>query len=286
MGFASVNEGWAVGWYGYVAHTVNAGVSWQLQNIATIDDNILGLHALSPSEAYAVGTHKAPTTDPASVYHTTNAGATWTKIPVPNVDFLNNVFAIASDNVWTSGYHGAVLHQEGVSSTLQLLSAVSRQTHGAAGPFDISLPLSGAAGVECRDGRGSYSFVFNFSTSVVSGSASLSAGTGTAGTPVFAGTTMTVPLTGVTDVQAITVTLTDVTDTSSQVLPPTAVSAKMLLGDTNGNLVVDRTDVSLTRGQSGTPVGPGNFRQDMRINGTINSADVRVAREAQGHSLP
>lgn len=286
MGFASVNEGWAVGWYGYVAHTVNGGVTWQLQNIATIDDIILGVHALSTSEAYAVGIHQAPTTEPASVYHTTNAGATWSKIPVPNVGFLNNVFAVGSGNVWTSGYNGAVLHQGGTSSTLQLLSAVSRKTHGAAGAFDISLPLSGAAGVECRDGAGSYSFVFNFSTNVISGSASLTAGSGTAGTPVFAGTTMTVPLTGVTDIQAITVTLTGVTDAFSQVLPTTSVSAKMLLGDTNGNLVVDRTDVSLTKGQNGLPVGAGNFRQDMRITGTINSADVKVARQAQGHSLP
>ncbi len=66
----------------------------------------------------------------------------------------------------------------------------------------------------------------------------------------------------------------------------TSVSAKMLLGDTNGNLVVDRTDVSLTKGQAGLPVGAGNFPQDIRITGTINSADVKVARRAQGHSLP
>ena len=33
-----------------------------------------------------------------------------------------------------------------------LNSAVSRKTHGAAGPFDVPLPLSGAPGVECRSG--------------------------------------------------------------------------------------------------------------------------------------
>ncbi len=38
----------------------------------------------------------------------------------------------------------------------------------------------------------------------------------------------------------------------------TSVSAKMLLGDINGNLVVDRTDVSLTKGQAGLPVGAAN----------------------------
>ena len=54
--------------------------------------------------------------------------------------------------------------------------------------------------VECRDGGGSYSFVFSFTTNVVSGNASGTMGTGTVGTPTFSGMTMTVPLTIVTDV--------------------------------------------------------------------------------------
>jgi len=128
-----------------------------------------------------------------------------------------------------------VLHKAGASSTLQLVSPISRKTHNAAGTFDIDLPLAGTPGVECRDGGGSYSFVFNFTTSVVSGSASVTAGTGTIGTPTFSGTTMTVPLTGVTDVQTLTITLTGVTDASSQVLPATPVSANMLIGDVNGD---------------------------------------------------
>src|SRR2546428_7715051 len=33
---------------------------------------------------------------------------------------------------------------------LTLVSAVSRKTHGAAGTFDIDLPLTGEPGVECR----------------------------------------------------------------------------------------------------------------------------------------
>ncbi len=283
MDFINQNVGWVVGWYGYAAHTVNAGTTWQLQNIATINDVILGLHVLSESEVYAVG---APSGGSPSLYHTTDAGATWTKSPLPNQYSLSAVFATPSGNIWSSGYDGAVLHKSGAAATLQLVSAVSRKTHRAAGTFDVDLPLTGTAGVECRDGGGTHSLVFNFTTNVVSGSASVTSGVGTAGTPTFAGTTMTVPLSGVTDVQTITVTLTGVTDASSQVLPPTPVSANLLIGDADGNKTVNSADVSLTRSQVGAPVTSGNFREDVRVNGAINSADVRQVKADVGHSLP
>ena len=38
---------------------------------------------------------------------------------------------------------------------LQITSVVSRKTHGGAGTFDVDLPLSGSAGVECRYGGAS-----------------------------------------------------------------------------------------------------------------------------------
>ena len=96
---------------------------------------------------------------------------------------------------------------------------------------------------------------------------------------------MTVPLTGVTDVQTLTVTLTQVTDASSQVLPDTAISANMLIGDVNADKVVNNTDLSLTRDQVGVPVTSANFREDVRISGTINSPDVKAVRESKGHRL-
>lgn len=286
MDFVNENVGWTVGWYGYAAHTVDGGVTWNLQNISASDEIILGLHALSESEAYAVGIQAPPTSETASLYHTTDAGVTWTKSLLPAEFSLSSVFATSSGNIWTSGYDGTVLHKAGAASTLQLVSAVSRKSHRAAGTFDINLPLTGVAGVECRNGGGTYTLVFTFTTNVVSGSASVTAGTGTAGTATFSGTTMTVPLSGVTDVQAITVTLTGVTDTSSQVLPATSVGVNMLIGDANGNKAVDRADVSLTKGQIGMAVTSSNFREDVKVSGTINSTDVSQVKSAVGHSLP
>ena len=96
---------------------------------------------------------------------------------------------------------------------------------------------------------------------------------------------MTVNLTGVTDVQKITVTLTDVTDTSSHVLPPADVSVNMLIGDTSKNKLVNSFDVRQTRLQVGVPVTSANFREDVKPDGSITSTDVGQVR-SHWASLP
>ena len=85
---------------------------------------------------------------------------------------------------------------------------------------------------------------------------------------------MTVNLTGVTDVQKITVTLTGVTNTTAQVLPDTPVSVNMLIGDTNGNKTVNASDVAQTKGQSGVPVTAANFREDVAVQ--RNRSGLRI----------
>ena len=60
----------------------------------------------------------------------------------------------------------------------------------------------------------------------------------------------------------------------------------MLIGDVNGDKTVNSVDVSLTRSQLGMPVTSANFRDDVRISGTIDLTDVRQVRGANGHSLP
>ena len=172
-------------------------------------------------------------------------------------------------------------------SPLLLTAAVSRKTHGGAGTFDVPLPLSSPFGIECRSAGAGHSFVFTFSNTVVSGSASVTTGTGSvSGSPVFAGNTMTVNLTGVTDVQLLTVTLTSVTDTFAQVLPSTPVSAKFLLGDTGGNSSVNSSDIGQTKAQSGITVTISNFREDVTASGTINSSDIGLVKANSGHFLP
>jgi hypothetical protein len=171
---------------------------------------------------------------------------------------------------------------------LQLTLAVSRKTHGDAGTFDIPLPLSGSPGVECRTGGATndYTQVFAFTNNVVSGDASVTSGIGSvSGTPVFSGNTMTVNLTGVANAQTLTVTLSGVTDEFSQVLPDTPVSVNMLIGDTNGNGMVNATDVAQTKGQVGQPVTSSNFRTDVNASGIISSTDVAIVKAHSGESI-
>ena len=159
-------------------------------------------------------------------------------------------------------------------NALQVVTAVSRKTHGAAGDFDIDLPLSGDPGVECRDGgeNGDHTIVVTFSNDVVSGNASVTSGVGSvAGSPTFNNNTMTVNLTDVTNVQNIAVTLNNVTDSFAQTLPDTAVSMDVVMGDTSGNKGVTSTDLSQTKSQSGKssgrhelPRGRGDRRSDQQ----------------------
>ena len=167
---------------------------------------------------------------------------------------------------------------------LQLGSVVSRKNHGAAGDFDIALP-----GVECRSGGagGDYTLVVTLSNNLVSGNASVTSGTGSVlGSPAFAGSTMTVNLTGVTDVQTLSVTLSGVTDSFAQVLPDTFVSMNMLIGDTNGDRFVNAGDTTQTRGRSGQTTAATNFRSDVNTDGAINSGDQAVVRARSGNFLP
>jgi photosystem II stability/assembly factor-like uncharacterized protein len=105
MDFVDQNNGWAVGWDGYAAHTTNGGVSWQLQNIGPNQDVIIGLHALSSVEAFAVG---RSSNGSGTFYHTVNAGAIWMRSALPTQYSMSAVFASSSHKLWTSGYDGMV----------------------------------------------------------------------------------------------------------------------------------------------------------------------------------
>jgi len=170
---------------------------------------------------------------------------------------------------------------------LLITSTVSRKTHGGAGDFDIDLPLTGEPGVECRSSGGNHTLLITFTNTMVSGNASVTGGTGSvAGSPTFSGSTMTVNVTGVSDVQKLTVTLSNVTDAFAQVLPDTPVSMNMLIGDTNANKTVNVSDVAQTKGQSGLPVTAANFRTDVNVNGAISVSDIAQVKANAGNSVP
>jgi plastocyanin len=165
-------------------------------------------------------------------------------------------------------------------------SAFSRKTHGAADTFGIPLPLTGNVGIECRSGGAAmnYQTIINFANSVTVGSASVTSGIGSVSSFSVSGSHVTVNLTGITDVQRMAVTLFDVNDGTR--MGDVAVSMGVLVGDVNGDAIVNPSDVSLTRSQVGLPVTTSNFRADVRTNGSIDARDVRLVRSNVGHSLP
>jgi plastocyanin len=173
-----------------------------------------------------------------------------------------------------------------VESAPMAQSAFSRKVHGGAGTFDVPLPLTGNVGVECRSGGATndYQMIIDFATSVTVGGAALTSGTGSVSSFSVSGSEVTVNLTGVTNVQRITVTLMNVNDGTHMGNVP--VSMGVLVGDVNGNATVSAADVALTKSQVGATVGGSNFREDVNANGVINSVDVAQVKSTVGTALP
>ena len=163
-----------------------------------------------------------------------------------------------------------------------LTSAVSRLTHTGVGDFDVNMPLSGTAGIEDRLAS-QYQIVLTFTNGpITSGSAMVTAGTGVAGMPTFSGNTMTVPLTGVTNAQTLTLTVSNV----NGLLPSASVNASFLTGDTTADGSVNSADIGQTKSQSGSPVSGSNFREDVNIDGSVHSADIGLVKSKSGTALP
>ena len=173
-----------------------------------------------------------------------------------------------------------------------LAGVVSRKTHGSAGTFDINLPTAGLPGVECRTGgaSGNYTMIFSFANPLGSvGGSSVTAGIGSVSSSMINSSDThqyIVNLTGLTNIQVITVSLTNVTDATTRSLGTVSASMGVLIGDTTGNGTVNSTDISLARSQSGNVVTGSNFREDVTANGFINSADVSLIKSRSGTALP
>jgi fibronectin type III domain protein len=179
----------------------------------------------------------------------------------------------------------------GCCGPVPLLGVASRKTHGSVGTFDVPLPLTGNPGIECRSGgaNSDYQIVFTFANPIASVSgASITSGSGSINNSAVGAEPheYIVNLTGVSNAQRVTVTLTTVRDTAGDRTDTLPVIIGVLLGDTTANGFVNSGDVSQTQSQSGQPVTGANFRQDVTANGFINSADVSIVQSKSGTSLP
>jgi hypothetical protein len=169
-----------------------------------------------------------------------------------------------------------------------LSKVVSEKVHGSSGTFDIDLTSGNA--IECRSGgaNGDYSMVFTFinPVSVTGGpaQASVTSGTGVVTDVTVNGTEITVNLGQVLNAQKIMVTLFSVSDGTHT--GDVSASMNVLIGDTNGDGVVNSADIGQTKSQSGHSVGGTNFREDLNADGVINSADIGLVKSRSGTGLP
>jgi hypothetical protein len=171
-------------------------------------------------------------------------------------------------------------------------SVVSRKTHGTAGAFDINLPLTGSAGIECRSGgaNSDYQVVFTFPTAVTLNGAVVTPQAGKLGSMVGSasvspdGRTVTLNLTNVTDVQTITMTLSGVNNGTST--NDVTTHMRLFVGDTNGNGSVNASDISQTKSRTGQAVTSANFRSDVAVNGMINASDLAMVKSHSGGGAP
>jgi hypothetical protein len=188
--------------------------------------------------------------------------------------------------------NAAELYNGPVPSPVQLHSVVSRMTHGSAGTFDVDLPLTGNPGIECRANvvSGNCTLVFSFANVLTTvAMVNVTDGTGSvANSGIDPGDrhNYVVNLTGVSNEQFVTVTLGNVGDAQGKFSSAVSATMGVLLGDTNGDGLVNVGDTIQTKSQSGSDLTNSNFRADVNTDGLINVGDTVTVSRQSGAGLP
>ena len=164
-----------------------------------------------------------------------------------------------------------------------LVSVVSRMIHGGTTTYDLPLSTSTRV-VEPRDGSGNFKIVFNFNVPVNSGTASTTGSIGSVSTS-FSGNSMIVSLTGVSDIQNITVTANNVSGPGTGTLASVSTTVGCLIGDVTQDTYVNAGDTIVVRSNAGAVTGT-NFQNDVNIDGQIDVGDTTIVRNKSGNHVP
>ncbi|MEP0844840.1 MAG: hypothetical protein HRF43_19235 [Phycisphaerae bacterium] len=165
-------------------------------------------------------------------------------------------------------------------------AAVSRKTHAGSGDFDIPLTLSGDVSVEGRT-SGPTLVVVSYDRNI-GGVPSVVLSAGVLGLVTMVDNELSINMSGIPDGACVSIAISGIADA----LNPSAVAMEhvlkvaALLGDVNGNRVVNSNDIALAKSKSGLPVDAGSFRMDVNANGVLNSNDIALVKGRSGNSLP
>ena len=93
---------------------------------------------------------------------------------------------------------------------------------------------------------------------------------------------MRVPLTGVTDVQTVTIRVRNVNGGNGS----NDVPFGFLIGDVNGDRIVSKPDNNQVMTDKGQTVTSSNFRDDINLSGKVDKPDNDAVKANKNHSLP
>jgi hypothetical protein len=206
-----------------------------------------------------------------------------------NSNFFGANFTSTANEGQPYDFSMGVIGDVGCGGGLTYSSAFSEK-----GPWDIELPFDGS-GVEDRSGgkNQGYALYFVFSNDL----ASVASATTSCGTITFFGVDPNVAnqaevdLTGVNcNASDITVAVSGIVDINGNSLDSASITFGLLIGDVNGDRVVDHADYHIVKGDLGQSDDSTNFRADVATAGSgrgiINAADANLVKRQQGTSLP
>jgi hypothetical protein len=178
-----------------------------------------------------------------------------------------------------------------VQQPFGLASVVSRRSHSTSGSFDIDLPLTDKAGIECRapGPNNSYQLVYTFNRDVtVQGTATLTQGSANAPTAALGpqSNQVTVNLTGVANAQHLVVSLNGVQTAVGEVVNGASGRLDVLIGDVDSTGRVDGNDVSGVQSHTRQAVSNLNNRFDVNGDGRIDGNDVSATQSKTRTGLP
>ncbi len=209
--------------------------------------------------------------------------------PTATVDDIVSALQSTGTPITTNGFTKPRINVGAAAAALgpfSLVSAVSRKVHGAAGTFNLPLSLvSTSPTTEPRQST-SATIVLTFNKNVTAATATITEGVATAGTPTFSGHDVIVGLTGVSNKQYVTVSLSNVSSSDGDSGATGSVRIGFLLGDVNGNRVVALSDLALVNAQLAQVVTASNYLKDVNANGTLTVADKAIANANLTRSLP